>query len=410
MLRTLRIGVIGCFLLSFFGQAQAADTNWHCHLLSLGVVVPEEMKPALQSLNDALHSVAADPRLETMPATDAENVLFRSFISKMHEQTRKSLKAPLIAKLDAGIATRVEHFNLRDPNLLQLMRGPSREVNEVMAAYRDILRLAESHLAYFTGTSPSKPFNYQELFAALNALAIVMNPSGPFGYAPPGSFSEVALLEDRDEDYVFVEFRKLLREVALERASIYGLLRTRGAPGPYVPRIGTLIPVERELTLYEENQTIGLPVEYVSFAKPHGSLFERFRMRLDRFLGGAHAFTSIIAASKTYGMVDLLGNYARVMKGYRSARDGLPTDYQEILDLVFSSVRFEPNQNLALGPVGIKSLLKRIGTSENPEELNDFTKRFLANMRQTGALSESLSARLETIELMSMRDQLLKHL
>ncbi len=389
--------------------ASARATDWHCHLISLGVSVPEEMKPALDALSDAVYSTALEPRLETIPAPESLVSLFQNFVKLRRHEMKEALQVPLITKMEMGIASRIQKFRLVDPHLLQIMRGPKRESDEVLNSYRDLLRLSESQITYFEGAAPTGIANHQTLFAALNSLAILMNPSGPFGVAKEGSFAEALATENKEEDYGFFEFRRIVRVVSFEQASIYALLKSRGELGPYVPRIGALIPVDRNLTPYEDNLTIGLPVEYVSFAPPHGNLYRKFRASLDRFLGSAHAFTSVMYANKSYGMTDILGNYARTMKQYQAARDGLPPDYQVILDLVFATVRFETNQNIALGPIGIRSLLKRFGTEGESLELNAFSKRSMEAHKDSGALDRFGEHGLDTEELVAMKDQLLKY-
>jgi hypothetical protein len=396
-----------CSIGLFSSPSWGASTDWHCHLISLGINPPADLRPALEALEWAVHSTALEPRLSTNAAPDALVRVTHRLVKRLREQMRSSLKGPLSTKMERGIYTRVEKFNLEDPSLLQIMRGPKREVDEILTSYRDILRLAESNLDDFERSGERGIANHQALFSALNALAVILNPSGPFGAAKKGSFLEAFMLEDRDGDMEFFEFRRLVRLASFNQASIYELMKSRGSNSPYVSRIGALIPVDRVLTPYEDNQTIGLPVEYVSFAVPYGGLFKRVRARMERLIQVSHAFTSVMYASKTYGMVDILGNYARTMKLYQAARSDLPADYQVILDIVFSSVRFETNQNIALGPSTIKSLLKRVGVDDQGH-LNPFTVKFLDEVQKSGDVDRWLGQSLDEAEFMAMHGRLMQ--
>jgi hypothetical protein len=84
-----------------------------------------------------------------------------------------------------------------------------------------------------------------------------------------------------------------------------------------------------------------------------------------------HAFKLLVDSNRNYSLSDILGSYARVMNGYHEARKTLPPLYQEILDLVFASVRFGVNASNQLGSEAIKHNLGRIGLTEN-EKLNTF--------------------------------------
>lgn len=361
------------------------QSSWECHLLSLGVKLPDALKPALEALDHSLTHTTENTARGNFLTGIVPQTLVDQLAAVIEEHEVQKLGTPSdgmtkTKRLAQQIIQRRKNGEIKDATLVELMRSGATEGNALLRVYLDLMDESEKTLVRFLDAQDQGYIRHSDYLDVLAALIFLRDPSGALTVIPNGQFSHILdLAKELPETRDIVVFQQNLEYLASAVLTKSFIL-----PKPFTSsdhqtlRAGAVIPTfDRNFSLYDDNQTIGLPIEYVPL-NPHApeTLYHDFHNRMQRFGQSLMALKIKVDSNRYYSMSDLLSPYVKIMNAYQTVRAKLPSREQLVLDLAFASARFQVIGFTLIGVDEIKSKLLRIGVKSDGE-LNEFSQLYL---------------------------------
>ncbi len=366
----------------------AEQPSWECHLLSLGVKLPEALRPALEALDYSLTHATENSAKGNFLEGFVPQPLVNQLVQVIAEYEVQKLGVPSDGmtkskRLAGQIKRRIRNQEIEDTTLLELIRSQNDGETggqAILDTYLGLLEESEKLLAQFIDAKDHGYIRHKEYLEVVAALVFLRDPSGALTVIPKNQFQYVLdLAKGLPDSRDYFTFQKNLEYLAQSLLTKRFRLPENFTSDVYKTlRAGAVIPTfDPGFTLYDDNQTIGLPLEYIplNLHIPE-TLYRNFYERMKRFGQSLMALKIRVDSSSRYSMTDLLSSYAKVMKAYHAVRGRLSEHDQKVLDLAFASTRFQVVGFNIIGEEEIKQALTRIGI-DSKGGLNTFSQLYL---------------------------------
>jgi hypothetical protein len=247
----------------------AAAAPWECHLLALGNPLPEALRPALEALHNSLNhpsenttrgdfTTARVPQSQVVALTEIILSLGSGEIS--HTGFRRDRRELLRQEMRA----RIQGDEIKDETLLELMQRGKLEGDAILDTYLNLMNEANLELARFVAQSSLATITQSDYLKAVAAIVFLKDPSGSLTIIPSGVFDFVLDLAKKANNSAGVEHFK----TNLDFLAAQSLTQSFIVSQPLLSQIrnslraGSVIPTaDPSFSLYDDNQTIGLPFE-----------------------------------------------------------------------------------------------------------------------------------------------------